>query len=170
MDDRLLEIRQRLGERLIGRLLEYQTKKEEVEAPVSEVSGYTTRAKKKSRRDRLGRVSYSRTYYYDRASQEGCSPLDEALGISEALSDGVRHVVRHVIVKLSVGRTFEEAAQVYEELMWVKIGTTTIWEKTQAAGMLARPALNPISTTTRAPQRPSTGMAILKVALGGQWH
>ncbi len=106
---------------------------------------------------RLGRVSYRRTYYYDSGSQQGCSPLDEALGISEALSNGVRHD----IVKLSVGRTFEEAAQVYEELMRVKVGTTTIWEKTQAAGMRARPALNPISTTNPGPERPATGMAIL---------
>ncbi len=39
MEDRLLEIRQRLGERLMERLLEYQSKKEPAEAPVSEVSG-----------------------------------------------------------------------------------------------------------------------------------
>lgn len=106
---------------------------------------------------RLGRVRYSRTYYYDSASESGCSPLDEALGISEELSNGVRHD----IVKLGVGRTFAEAAEVYEELMRVKIGTSTVWDKTQVAGMLARPALNPISTTRMVANRPSSGMMIL---------
>ncbi len=106
---------------------------------------------------RLGRVGYRRLYYYDRARRWGCSPMDEALGISEELSQGVRHD----IVKLSVGRTFEEAAQVYEELMRVKVSTTTAWEKTQAAGARARPALNPMSTTPAVRRRPRTGMAIL---------
>lgn len=106
---------------------------------------------------RLGRVSYRRTYYYDSSSYGGQSPLDDALGIVEALSNGVRHD----IVKLSADRTFEEAAQLYDELMRVKVGTTTIWEKAQAAGTLARPALNPISTTRMSNERPSTGMAIL---------
>jgi hypothetical protein len=96
-------------------------------------------------------------YYHDSASYGGRSPLDEALGIVEALSNGVRHD----IVKLSADRTFEEASQLYEELMRVKVGTTTIWEKAQAAGTLARPALNPISTTRMSSDRPSTGMAIL---------
>jgi hypothetical protein len=39
MEDRLLEIRQRLGERLMERLLEYQTSKEQGVAPVSEENG-----------------------------------------------------------------------------------------------------------------------------------
>lgn len=105
---------------------------------------------------RLGRVSYCRTYYYDPARGEGQSPLDEAFGINERLSNGVRHD----IVKLSADLTFEEAARVYEELTRVKVGVTTIWEKTQAAGCLARPALNPIaSSAVRA--SPQTGMALL---------
>jgi hypothetical protein len=83
--------------------------------------------------------------------------VDEALGIKESLSKGVRHD----IVKLSADRTFEEAGQVYEELMRVKVGVTTIWEKTQAAGILARPGLNPISTRCQSSERPNTGMAIL---------
>ena len=106
---------------------------------------------------RLGRISYSRTYYYDSSSYGGLCPLDDALGIVEALSNGVRHD----IVKLSANQTFEEAAQLYEDLMRVKVGVTTIWEKAQAAGTLARPALNPISTTRMSNERPSTGMAIL---------
>ena len=39
MEERLLEIRQRLGERLMERLLEYQTSKEQGAAPVSGENG-----------------------------------------------------------------------------------------------------------------------------------
>lgn len=89
--------------------------------------------------------------------REGRSPLGEAFGIKESLSNGVRHD----IVKLGANWTFEEAARVYEELTRVKVGVTTIWEKTQAAGVLARPALNPIASSDTRAERPQTGMAIL---------
>ena len=106
---------------------------------------------------RLGRVRYRRTYYYDPARAGGCSPMDAALGVHEELSNGVRHD----LVKLSVGRTFEQAVQVYEDLMRVKVGTTTAWEQTQAAGRRARPALEPLSSRRAVEERPRTGMAIL---------
>lgn len=51
MEDRLLEIRQRLGERLMERLLEYQTKKEKASAPVSAVSGKRLESKGKKKRN-----------------------------------------------------------------------------------------------------------------------
>ena len=52
MEERVLEIRQRVGERVIKELLEYQASKLKEEAPVSAVSGKRLHNKGKKKRDR----------------------------------------------------------------------------------------------------------------------
>ena len=52
MEERVLEIRQRVGERVIQELLEYQASKLKEEAPVSATSGKRLHNKGKKKRDR----------------------------------------------------------------------------------------------------------------------
>lgn len=68
--------------------------------------------------------------------------MDERLGIAGKLSAGVKRVM----VKLAGHMPYADAAELYEELTRVHVGTTTIWEEVQEVGQRARPALNPITS------------------------
>ena len=89
---------------------------------------------------RLGRIRYKREYYYDRDARVGCSPLDEALGMTSEISTGVSKM----LVKLSAHMPYEAAVRVYAELTRVRLAASTAWEHTQDAGVRARPALDPL--------------------------
>ena len=85
-------------------------------------------------------MSYTREYYYDSEERAGQYPLDEQLGIDGEVSAGVRRLV----VKLSACMPYEAGVEMFEELTQVKVGVTTAWELTQAAGERIRAAEKPI--------------------------
>jgi len=87
-------------------------------------------------------VSYRREYYYDADARRGCSPLDEALGLTTEISVGVSKL----LVKLSAHMPYHTAVGVYDELTQVRISASTAWEHTQDAGVRARPALEPLTS------------------------
>lgn len=91
-------------------------------------------------------MSYLREYYYDRAERRGRYPLDEQLGIEGEISAGVKRL----LVKLSARMPYQAGVDVFEELAQVKVGTTTAWELTQAAGECLRSAPQPIATQPEA--------------------
>ena len=93
-------------------------------------------------------MSYIREYYYDEEEREGQYPLDQQLGISGELSTGVKRQ----LVKMSARMPYQTAADVFEELAQVKVGTTTAWEQTQETGERVRGMLEPIATVTEPSQ------------------
>lgn len=78
-------------------------------------------------------MSYARAYYYDAQRQRGRCPADEALGIGDGFSPGVKRLA----VKLAALGPYELAAALLDELAGVPISPSRIWAAVQAAGVAA---------------------------------
>lgn len=81
-------------------------------------------------------------YYYDAAARRGQYPFDQELGVNSEISAGVTRM----LVKLCVRLPYAEAVTVHGELTRVDVSVSTAWQRTQAAGRRARPAMAPIPT------------------------
>jgi hypothetical protein len=104
-------------------------------------------------------VTYQRAYYYDPAARAGCYPLDDQLGLTSPISDGVSRG----LVKLSARLPYRTAVEVYEELTQVRVSVGAAWARTQAAGQRARPALDPLPTL----KAPADPVACVGISMDG---
>jgi len=87
-------------------------------------------------------ITYERPYYYDAVKRAGCYPLDQQLGLTGALSEGVMRMM----VKLAARLSYRETEEVFEELTGVSVSLGQIWELVQSVGKRSRPALEPLAT------------------------
>ena len=100
-------------------------------------------------------IRYGREYFYDAVAHTGCYPFDEALEVTSQISAGLTRT----LVKLCARLPYEEAVEVYGELTGVTVSVSTAWQRTQAIGQRARPALD--SLPSMKPTHPNaTGIGI----------
>jgi hypothetical protein len=83
-------------------------------------------------------VSYQRSYYYDADGQGGRCPADEALGISDGFTPGVKRLA----VKMAALMPYGLAEETLAELAEIHMCGSRIWEAVQEAGVAANAHLH----------------------------